>query len=490
MVEGLIRMTYANYDNLTLHTDKYQINMMYAHWVHGTLNEKAVFEAYFRKLPFGNGFVVFAGLERIVRYIQSLRFGDAEIAYLREQEEQYDEAFLEELRRFRFTGNLYSVEEGTLVFANEPLLRVEARVFEAQLIETAMLNFMNYQTLVATKAARIKQVAPTEVLLEFGTRRAQEADAAVWGARAAYIAGFHATSNMRSGMLFGIPAKGTHAHSWVQGHATEEEAFRRFAEALPNQVTLLVDTYNTLKSGVPNAIKIAGELKRQGKRMNAIRLDSGDLAYLSQQARIMLDEAGFPDVQIVASNDLDENIILNLKAQGAKIDVWGVGTQLITAADQPALGGVYKLVAREENGQYVPVIKVSGNPEKVSNPGFKKMFRIINRGTGKAEADYITLVDDEDVERKERLKLFDPVHPYIHKYVEDYEAVPLLKPIFDKGALVYSLPALDQIREHHRQQLAQFWPEYLRKLHPETYRVNLSRKAWKLKMELIAQHQG
>lgn len=479
-----------SYNNLTLHTDKYQINMMYAHWVQGTLHEKAVFEAYFRKLPFGNGYVVFAGLERIVQYIQSLSFGDEEIAYLRTQEENYKEGFLEELRKFRFTGNLYAVEEGTLVFANEPLLRVEARVFEAQLIETAMLNFMNYQTLVATKAARIKQVAPHEVLLEFGTRRAQEADAAIWGARAAYISGFHATSNMRAGMLFGIPAKGTHAHSWVQGHETEEEAFRQYAEALPDQVTLLVDTYNTLKSGVPNAIKIARQLESMGKRLNAIRLDSGDLAYLSQQAREMLDEAGFPYVQIVASNDLDENIILNLKAQGAKIDVWGVGTQLITAADQPALGGVYKLVAREKGNEYVPVIKVSGNPEKVSNPGFKDVYRIINKETGKAEADYITLVDDDDVRQKERLKLFDPVHPYMNKWIENYEALVLLKPIFTDGELVYALPTLNQIRAHHVEQLGLFWPEYLRKLHPEAYRVNLSTKAWQLKMDLIQQHQG
>ncbi|CAM4349622.1 nicotinate phosphoribosyltransferase [Paenibacillus endophyticus] len=475
--------------NLTLHTDKYQINMMYAHWLQGSLNERAVFEAYFRKLPFGNGFAVFAGLERIVSYIRALSFGEEEITYLRAQEENYKEEFLEELRKFRFTGNLYSVEEGTLVFANEPLLCVEARVFEAQLVETAILNMMNYQTLIATKAARIKQVAANDILLEFGTRRAQEADAAIWGARASYIAGFHATSNMRAGMMFGIPAKGTHAHSWVQGHDSEVEAFRAYAESLPDHVTLLVDTYNTLKSGVPSAIQIARELEKQGKRMNAIRLDSGDLAYLSQMARKMLDEAGFPYVQIVASNDLDEGIISNLKSQGAKIDVWGVGTKLITAADQPSLGGVYKLVAREKNGGYEPVIKISANPEKVSTPGFKSLYRIINKETGKAEADYIALKDEQHIAKGERIKLFDPIHPYIHKYIEHYEALPLLKPIFIDGELAYELPGLEQIRDYHLKQFEWFWPQYLRKLNAEAYRVNLSEALWELKRELIQQHQ-
>ncbi|PZE20558.1 nicotinate phosphoribosyltransferase [Paenibacillus xerothermodurans] len=479
-----------DYENLTLHTDKYQINMMYAHWVKGSLDEKAVFEVYFRNLPFGNGYAVFAGLERIVHYIQSLKFGKEEIDFLRQQEENYSEEFLELLQGFRFTGNLSAVPEGTLVFPNEPLIRVEARVFEAQLIETAILNFMNYQTLIATKASRIKQVAPNDVLMEFGTRRAQEADAAIWGARAAYLAGFHATSNMRAGMLFGIPTKGTHAHAWVQGHETEEEAFRKYAEALPDGVTLLVDTYDTLKSGVPNAIKTGRMLEGMGKKLNAIRLDSGDLAYLSQEARKMLDKAGLDYVKIVASNDLDENVIFNLKAQEAKIDMWGIGTQLITAADQPSLGGVYKLVAREDHGHYEPVIKISGNPEKVTNPGFKEVYRIIDKSTGKAQADYLTLRHEENIKRGERIKLFDPVHPYIHKFVEDYEAVSLLQPIFVGGKFMYSMPSLDEIKQYHRQQLHHFWPQYLRKLNPEIYRVNLSVELWELKMSLIRKHTG
>lgn len=478
-----------DYRNLTLHTDKYQINMMYAHWVHGTWHEKAVFEVFFRKLPFGNGYAVFAGVERIVDYILNLRFDEEMIDYLAGQEENYEPNFLDELRRFRFNGSLWCAKEGTLVFHNEPVIRVEANVFEAQLLETAVLNFMNYQTLIATKASRIRQVAPNDVLLEFGTRRAQEADAAVWGARAAYLAGFDATSNVRAGMLFGIPAKGTHAHSWVQHHETEEEAFRKFAEALPDQVTLLVDTYDTLRSGVPNAIKIGKWMEESGKRMSSIRLDSGDLAYLSIKARKMLDDAGLGYVTITASNDLDENIIFNLKAQGARIDIWGVGTQLITAADQPALGGVYKLVAKERGGEYVPVIKISGNPEKVSTPGLKEVYRIIHRDNGKAEADYIALAEEEDVKQGKRIKLFDPVHPYIHKFVENYEAVPLLTPIFDQGKLVYDLPSLEQIREHHRQQLKLFWPEYLRKLNPEGYPIDLSTRLWQLKMDMIASHK-
>lgn len=476
-------------DNLTLHTDKYQINMMYAHWQRGTLNQRTVFEAYIRKLPFGNGFAVFAGLERIIHYIQNLRFGEEEIQYLRMQEENYDEGFLNELRDFKFTGDIYAVQEGEIIFPNVPLIRVEARIFEAQLIETAMLNFMNYQTLIATKAARIKQVAPQDGLLEFGTRRAQEVDAAIWGTRAAYVAGFHATSNTRASLLFGIPAKGTHSHSWVQAHDTEEEAFRNYALSLPNNVTLLVDTYDVLRSGVPNAIKTAQWLRDQGKKLDAIRLDSGDLTYLSKRAREMLDEAGFPDVKIVASNDLDENIIANLKAQGAKIDIWGVGTNLITAADQPALGGVYKLVAREKDGKLVPVIKVSANPEKMTNPGHKTPYRLINKLTGKAIADYIALSDETDVMRGERIRLFDPVHSYLHKYVEDYETIPLLLPIFKAGNLVYSQPSLDEIRSFHQAQLSLFWPEYLRLLNPEVYRVNLSTAAWNLKMRLIDHYQ-
>ncbi|MBB6636788.1 nicotinate phosphoribosyltransferase [Cohnella thailandensis] len=477
------------YDNLTLHTDKYEINMMYAHWVHGTDQDRAVFEAYFRKLPFGNGFAVFAGLRRFVEYVRSIRFDEETIAYLSKQEENYDPEFLDKLRYYRFNGNVWSVEEGTIVFANEPLVRIEGTVFETHLLETALLNFINYQTLIATKAARIRQVAGADLLMEFGTRRAQEADAAVWGARAACIAGFNSTSNLRAGMMFGIPTSGTHAHAWVQHHDSEEQAFERLAEALPNQVSLLVDTYDTIGSGVPNAIKVAKRMEKRGKRMQAIRLDSGDLAYLSKEARRLLDEAGLRYVKIVASNDLDENIIMNLKAQGARIDSWGVGTQLITASDQPSLGGVYKLVEREKNGKREPVIKISGNPEKVTTPGAKDVYRIVDRSTGFAIADYETLTDERDVQNGEPLELFDPVHPYIRRKATEYDAVALLKPIFREGEPVHELPSLEELREYHAEQLKLFRPEVLRKLNPENYPVVLSPKTWRLKMDLIERYK-
>ncbi|GIQ71133.1 nicotinate phosphoribosyltransferase [Xylanibacillus composti] len=473
---------------LALHTDKYQINMMYAHWANGTHRNRAVFDMYFRKPPFANGYAVFAGLERVVRYVQELRFTEEELDYLAGQEEGYSPDFLEVLRSLRFTGEIYSVPEGTIVFPGEPLMRIEAPILEAQLIETALLNFVNYQTLVATKAARIKHIAGEDGLLEFGTRRAQEADAAVWGARAAYLAGFHATSNLRAGMLFGIPTKGTHAHSWVQMHDSESEAFDRFAAALPDQVTLLVDTYDTLRSGVPNAIRTAKAMEARGKRMQAIRLDSGDLAYLSKRARAMLDEAGLSYVRIVASNDLDEHILFDLKAQGARIDTWGVGTKLITAKDDPALGGVYKLVAREQAGILKPVIKISANPEKVTTPGAKEVYRIINRQSGKAIADYIASVEETDMQEGKPLRLFDPIHPYLQQEVGEYEAIPLLQPVFQKGKLVYDLPGIEHARAFHREGLRQFWPEYLRRMNPEKYPVDLSPNLWQMRERLLQAH--
>ncbi|GAK38423.1 nicotinate phosphoribosyltransferase [Paenibacillus urinalis] len=474
--------------SLALHTDKYQINMMYAHWVNGTHKRKAVFEAYFRKLPFKNGYAVFAGLERIVHYISNLRFTMEDIKYLSSQEENYDPAFLEELLQFSFQGTIYSMKEGAMVFPDEPLIRVEGNIMETQLVETAILNFMNYQTLIATKASRIKQVSGNDALLEFGTRRAQEADAAIWGARAAYVAGFDATSNMLAGEQFGIPTAGTHAHSWVQSFETEQEAFDAYAKVMPDQVTLLVDTFDTLGSGVPHAIATAKMLEAQGKKMNAIRLDSGDLAYLSIQARKMLDDAGLPYVRIVASNDLDEHTIFNLKAQGARIDTWGVGTQLITAADQPSLGGVYKLVEREMNGKMEPTIKISANPEKVTTPGKKEVYRLIDPETNKAIADYISYPDDDQPKDQQALELFNPVHPYIKKKVKKYNAVNMLEPIFINGRRVYELPTLEEIRAYHQEQKEMFWPEYLRKLNPEIYRVHISPAAWNLKQKMLAEY--
>lgn len=469
--------------NLALHTDKYQLNMMYAHWKNNTHNKKAVFEAYFRSNPFGNGYTVFAGLERLVNYINGLKFTEDDIAYLAELDENYDEAFLEELKNFSFTGSIDSVQEGEIVFPNEPLVRVKARIFEAQLIETALLNFINYQTLIATKASRIKRVTGDDFVVEFGSRRAQESSAAIWGARAAYIVGFDGTSNLLAGKLFGIPTAGTNAHSWIQNHDSEEEAFNNFVKALPNHATLLVDTYDTLKSGIPNAIKTGKMLEEQGKKLKAIRLDSGDLARLSKEGRKMLDEAGMEHVNIMASNDLDEEVIFHLKTQGAKITAWGIGTKLITGYDSPSLGGVYKIVAREKDGEMIPVIKLSEDAEKITTPGAKKPYRIINKKTNKSEGDYITF-HDEDVD-EQPLKMFDPIFPHKYKYVDNYKALDLMKPIYENGKQVYKLPKMSEIRAYHQQQIGYIWEEKLRLLNPQKYFVDLSKDVWKMKQSLI-----
>ncbi|WP_419160732.1 nicotinate phosphoribosyltransferase [Rossellomorea sp. BNER] len=471
-------------DSFALHTDLYQINMTKAYWDDGVHNRKAVFDLFFRKLPFGNGYAVFAGLERVIELIQNFRFSESDLAYLRE-EVGYEEEFLQYLKDLRFTGTVRSMVEGELAFGNVPLLRVEAPLAEAQLLETALLNVINYQTLIATKATRIKQIVEDEVVMEFGSRRAHEMDAAIWGTRSAYIGGFDATSNVRAGKLFGIPVSGTHAHSMVQAYRDEYLAFKKYAESHKDCV-FLVDTYDTLKSGVPAAIKVAKEF---GDRINfkGIRLDSGDMAYLSKKARVMLDEAGFKDTKIIASNDLDEHTILNLKAQGAKIDVWGIGTKLITGYDQPALGAVYKLVSIEDDqGELVDTIKISSNAEKVSTPGLKRVYRIINTVNHKSEGDYIAL-EAENPQAEERLKMFHPVHTFISKFITNFEARELHKDIFKDGELVYSTPALSDVRGYLLSNLELLWDEYKRLLNPEDYPVDLSEKCWNNKMDHIQQ---
>ncbi|WP_368654609.1 nicotinate phosphoribosyltransferase [Ornithinibacillus sp. 4-3] len=474
-------MSYLD-DSLSLHTDLYQINMTETYWKDNMHEKRAVFEIYFRKLPFENGFAVFAGIERIINYLQNFQFSESDLAYLK-NELGYEDDFIDYLKTIRFTGNIKAVCEGEIVFADEPIIQVEANLAEAQLIETALLNIVNYQTLIATKAARFKHIVGDQVLMEFGTRRAHEMDAAIWGTRAAFIGGFSGTSNVRAGKLFGIPVVGTHAHAMIQAYRDEYTAFKKYAQTHKDCV-FLVDTYDTLRSGVPNAIKVAQEL---GDQINfiGIRLDSGDMAYLSKQARRMLDEAGFPNAKIFASNDLDEATIVSLQSQGAAIDVWGVGTKLITAYDQPALGAVYKIVAIEkENGEMVDTIKISANPEKVTTPGIKKLYRIINRINNKSEGDYITL-SDEDPNQEERLKMFHPVHTYISKFVTDFDAVDLHHDIFKNGELVYKLPELKEIQAYAKQQLELFWDEYKRTIKPEVYAVDLSQKAWDNKMDKI-----
>lgn len=470
--------------SLALHTDKYQLNMMYAYWKHGKHHSRCVFDLYFRELPFANGFAVAAGLEQVIRYLTNLRFTEEDIQFLKNEEEHYDEGFLQALRDWRFTGDVYAMPEGTLVFPNEPIMRVEGPVFEVQLIETALLNMVNYQTLIATKAARIRHVAPDDILLEFGTRRAQEPEAAIWGTRAAYLAGFDATSNVKAGQLFAIPAKGTHSHSWVQHFDDELTAFRTFVETLPEQSILLVDTYNTVKKGLPHAIQVGKEMKERGQTLHGIRLDSGDLAYLSKMARKMLDEAGLTDTKIFASSDLDEHTIIHLKSQGAAIDAWGIGTKLITAYDQPALGAVYKMVARYEGGKWIPTIKVSSNPQKVTTPGRKTVYRIIDRETNKAHADLIACVD-ENIDENEPLVLFHPIHTYRKKTVRNFYKQELLHPVFKKGELVYDCPNVEQIRTYHRSQLSLFWEEYLRTLNPEEYAVDMTERVWQMKQDLL-----
>ncbi|MFC4402175.1 nicotinate phosphoribosyltransferase [Gracilibacillus xinjiangensis] len=473
-------MTYED-DSLMLHTDLYQVNMAETYWRDGMANKKAVFELYFRKLPFDNGYAIFAGLERVLDFINNFGFTESDLTYLKEIG-GYDDDFLEYLRTMRFSGTIRSMREGEVVFANEPLIRVEAPLAEAQLIETPLLNIVNYQTLIATKAARIKQVVGESVVMEFGTRRAHEMDAAIWGTRAAYIGGFSATSNVRAGKLFGIPIAGTHAHSMVQAYRSDYVAFKKYASTHYDCV-FLVDTYDTLRSGVPNAIKVAKEF---GNKINfrGIRLDSGDMAYLSKKARKMLDEAGFADAQIIASNDLDEYTILNLQAQGAEIDIYGIGTKLITAYDQAALGGVYKLVSIEENGEMVDTIKISANPEKVTTPGSKRVFRIINNENKHSEGDYIAL-DHEKPQEEERLKMFHPVHTYISKFVTNFTAKDLHLDVVVNGEIKYQSPSLQDIQNYAHENMGLLWEEYKRTMKPEEYPVDLSELCWENKMERI-----
>ncbi|MDD6431724.1 MAG: nicotinate phosphoribosyltransferase [Lactobacillaceae bacterium] len=469
-------------DSLALHTDAYELSMMQTYWKQGLANRRAVFEAFFRKMPFQNGYAVFAGLDHIIRYIKQLHFTDSDIDYLKSTN-QFDDDFLEYLRNFKFTGSIRSFEEGDFVFNHEPIFQVDAPIIEGQLIETAILNVLNYQIMVATKASRIKSIVGDQSVMEFGSRRAQELDAAIWGTRAAYIGGFNATSNVRAGKLFGIPISGTHAHALVQAYRNDYDAFKAYAETHRDCV-FLVDTFDTLKSGVPTAIRVAKEF---GDKINfiGVRIDSGDMAYLSKRVRKMLDDAGFKDVKIFASNGLDEKTIQNLKMQGAKIDVWGIGTKLITAFDQPTLGAVYKLVSVEDDkGQMVDTIKLSNNVAKMSTPGKKQVWRINDRADGKSEGDYITL-DDEDPRDQDSLNMFNPNFPLQQKDVSDFTARPMLKDIWKDGEYVYDEPSLDEIRDHRTASLDGLWDEYKRDLNPEVYPVDLSQKCYDNKLQMI-----
>ncbi len=469
-------------------TDLYQLTMMYGYYQSGNMNKEVVFDVFYRSNPCDNGYVIVAGLEQAVLYLSNLRFHEDELEYLKSTG-LFDQGFLDELAKFRFTGSLYAIPEGSVVFPQEPIMRVEGRLFELQLIESAILSFVNHQSLIATKAARIVSAAKGQAfedaapVSEFGLRRAQNADAAVFGARAAYIAGCSSTSNVAAGLNFGIPVSGTQAHSWIQSFSSELESFRTYANAYPNNVVLLVDTYDVLRSGIPNAIKVGRELRERGFDLLAVRIDSGDLAYLSKEARMRLDRAGFSNTRIIVSDDLDEDTIRDLLLQGAKIDGWGVGTALITSKGCSSLGGVYKLAAEKlDDGTFLPRIKISENPVKVTNPGRKKVVRFYVDGIANAD---LIMLDDELTPSGEPVLLFDPVHTYKQKTLTEYQVKELLVPVMEDGRLVYLLPSLSEIQQHAREELKSISRETLRPKYPHVYHVDLSRKLWELKRNLV-----
>ena len=471
--------------NMTMLCDFYELTMAQGYFAKGYKDRITYFDLFFRRCPDGGGFCIAAGLEQAVQYIQELHFSEEDIAYLRSRE-MFSEEFLEYLRNFKFTGDIWAIPEGTVVFPQEPIMTIRAPAIEAQLIETYLLLCINHQSLIATKANRIVRAAQGRTVLEFGSRRAQGPDAAMLGARAAYIGGVHGTACTIADQLFGVKASGTMAHAWVQMFDTELEAFKVYCEMYPNNATLLVDTYNTLKSGVPNAIKAFNEvLKPLGITKCGIRLDSGDMAYLSQKAREMLDEAGWTDCKISVSNSLDEHLIQAVLRQGAKIDLFGVGERLITAKSEPVFGGVYKLVAVEDaQGEVTPKIKISENVGKITTPHYKKIYRFIGNDTGKAIADYMC-VHDETVDDTRDIEIFDPENTWKRKTVYNYTAKELQVPVFKNGELVYELPTLEQIRDYAIAQVDTLWDEVKRFDNPQTYYVDLSQKLWDIKYGLL-----
>ena len=469
--------------NLTLLTDLYQLTMMNGYYNDKIHEDIVVFDMFFRKNPCDGGYTIVCGIEQLVEYINDLTFEDEDIEYLKSLDLFSDE-FLSYLRDFKFTGDIYAVEEGSVMFPNEPLIRVKAPLYQAQFIETTLLNIINFQSLIATKASRVCSAADGDNVLEFGLRRAQGPYAGLYGSRAAVIGGCTSTANVLAGKRFGIPVVGTHAHSWVQKFDSELESFRSYAKTYPSKTLLLVDTYDVLNSGMPNAITVFNELKENGFNASGIRIDSGDLEYLSKECRNMLDEAGFPDLSIIASNDLDEYKILDLKRQGAKINGWGVGTKLITSSDCPALGGVYKLSAVLESNELVPKIKISEDPEKITNPGIKKVVRIYDK-FNKAEADLI-LLEDEEIDLSKELTIFHPTYTWKRKTFRDFKLKELLKPLFINGECLYEKKSVMDIKAYAKKELNTLWTQYKRLNSPEKYKVDLSQKLWDLKRDMIS----
>ncbi len=471
--------------NKVMLCDFYQLTMSQGYFKKGYANTITYFDVFFRRVPDNGGFAICAGLETVIDYIKNLHFGEEEIKYL-ESKKVFSSDFIEYLKNFRFTGDIYAVPEGTPVFPNEPLLIVKAPAIEAQIIETAILLFINHQSLIATKANRICRAAQGRAIMEFGARRAQGEDAAVLGARAAYIGGCAGTSNVMTDMIYGIPALGTMAHSWVQMFDSEYDAFKAYATIYPENSVFLVDTFDTLKSGVPNAIRvIKEELIPKGYENYGIRLDSGDIAYLSKKARRMLDEAGLENCKIVVSNSLDEYLIRDLTLQKAAVDSFGVGERLITSKSAPVFGGVYKLAAVEKNGEIVPKIKRSENIDKITTPHFKKVYRIFDKKTGKAQADQVTLYN-EIINEKDPLEVFHPLATWKRKVYKDYEAVELLQPIFKEGVCVYESPSVQDIKEYCLSEVDRLWDEVTRFENPHKYYVDLSEKLWGIKQDLLS----
>ncbi|MCR5666053.1 MAG: nicotinate phosphoribosyltransferase [Eubacterium sp.] len=476
----------SNY-NLTLLTDLYELTMMQGYFKAGN-RDVAIFDAFYRENPCGGAYAISAGLEQLIDYIEHLSFSKEDIDYLRELN-IFGEDFLEYLSAFQFSGDIYAIPEGSIIFPREPLVKVVAPIMEAQLVETALLNIINHQSLIATKASRVCYAANGDGVMEFGLRRAQGPDSGTFGARAAVIGGCIGTSNVLTGKLFDVPVLGTHAHSWIMSFPNEYRAFKTYAELYPNACTLLVDTYDTLHSGVPNAIRVFTEMREQGIELKhyGIRMDSGDLAYLSKKARAMLDEAGFEDAVISASNDLDEYLIQSLKIQGAAINSWGVGTHLITAKDNPSFGGVYKLAAIQgKDGKFVPKIKLSENSEKVTNPCDKTVYRIYDKETGKIKGDLICLVD-EQYDLSKELKLFDPNEPWKKTILPggSYTMKELLVPVIKNGKSVYQSPPVMEIREYCNREKETLWDESRRLVNPQKIHVDLSQKLYDIKNELL-----
>lgn len=478
-------------ENLTLLTDFYELTMMQGYFKNDS-NDTVIFDVFYRTNPSGSGYAICAGLDQVIDYIKNIHFSNEDIEYLRSLR-MFEEDFLTYLSGFCFTGDIYGVPEGTVIFPMEPLLKVIAPIMEAQLVETAILNIINHQSLIATKASRVCYAAKGDTVMEFGLRRAQGPDAGTYGARAAVIGGCIGTSNVLAAKAFDIPALGTHAHSWIMSFEDELTAFREYADLYPGNATLLVDTYDTLRSGVPNAIKVFSELREAGKmpKKYGIRLDSGDLAYLSKKARKMLDAAGFPEASIVASSDLDEYLIDSLKTQGAAIDSWGVGTNLITSKDCPAFGGVYKLAAIKKDGKYIPKIKLSENPWKITNPGNKTIYRIYEKESGKVKADLIAMADEKYSEENP-LKIFDPLATWKKTYLKagTYTLREILVPVFKAGTCVYTSPSVMEIREYCRKELDTLWDETRRLVNPHDVYVDLSNELYQLKNQLLDNING